>query len=78
MPVSIRIRRDTLQAWELNDPVLFSGELALDTTSKKIKVGDGFTEWTNLNYLNDEQFTELRAEFGNETDFQIHLELAKL
>jgi len=78
MPVSIRVRRDSSQAWEQNNPVLFQGEFGLDLTNKRVKLGDGFTEWTNLNYLNDEQFTELRAEFGNETDFQIHLELAKL
>jgi len=78
MPVSIRIRRDTLQAWELNDPVLFSGELGLDTTSKKIKVGDGFNEWTKLPYLNESDFDALRTEYGNETDFTLAYELSKL
>jgi hypothetical protein len=77
MSVSIRIRRDSSQAWEQNDPVLFSGELGLDLTAKKIKCGDGFNEWTKLPYLNENEIDALRGEYGNETDFTIHFELSK-
>jgi hypothetical protein len=78
MSVSLRIRRDTAVNWEALDPVLFQGELGMDLTNKRIKLGDGFTEWASLDFVNDTQFAELRTEYGNETDFQIYLELSKL
>lgn len=47
----IQIRRDTSSAWSTNNPVLDSGELGLDLTTGRIKVGDGSSTWQNLDYL---------------------------
>ena len=77
MSVSIRIRRDTSANWALNDPVLFAGEIALDLTAKRVKLGDGFNEWSNLEYLNDSELAAIRSDYGNETDFIIEYELSK-
>jgi len=48
----IKIRRDSSTNWTNVNPTLDSGELALDTTGNKIKVGNGNSNWTSLNYLN--------------------------
>jgi hypothetical protein len=51
----IQIRRDTTVNWTSNNPVLADGEVAIDTTSKRIKVGDGSTAWTYLGFANDSE-----------------------
>ena len=78
MSVSIRLRRDSAERWLENDPVLFQGELGADLTNKKLKLGDGFNEWSKLPYLNSEELDEIRSEYGNETDFELYYELFKL
>ena len=49
----VQLRRDTTTNWSTNDPVLATGELAIDTTLKKIKVGDGSNNWSGLPFVND-------------------------
>jgi hypothetical protein len=78
MSVSIRLRRDSAERWLENDPVLFQGELGADLTNKKLKLGDGFNEWSKLPYLNSEGLEEIRSEYGNETDFELYYEMFKL
>jgi hypothetical protein len=46
----IQIRRDTASNWTSVNPTLASGELALETDTEKLKVGDGSTAWTSLSY----------------------------
>ena len=50
--VSYRIRRDTTANWALYNPVLNSGEMGLDTTLNKIKIGNGVSTWSLLTYAN--------------------------
>ena len=75
--IRIQIRRDSSTNWLTNDPALGQGELGLDTTSKRLKIGDGFTSWTNLPWLEDNGLNQLRTEYGNELDFILQLELNK-
>lgn len=51
MPVktTIQIRRDSASNW--SSQVLAAGELALDTTAMRLKIGDGSTSWSSLGYL---------------------------
>lgn len=51
MPVktTIQIRRDSASNW--SSQVLAAGELALDTTAMRLKIGDGSTAWSSLGYL---------------------------
>lgn len=49
MPYQIRIRRDGTSNWETNDPILAVGELGYDTELNVLKVGNGYSTWTNLN-----------------------------
>jgi len=51
MAVSIRIRRGTTTQWNASTNVLALGEIALDTTLGKIKVGNGSALWQALPYL---------------------------
>ena len=52
MASKIKLRRGTAQAWISAAPVILdAGEPGYDTTNKKIKVGDGITEWQSLPYL---------------------------
>jgi len=50
MAYRILLRRDTSSNWEQNNPVLASGEPGYETDTGKLKIGDGVTLWTNLDY----------------------------
>jgi len=51
MAVQIQIRRDTAANWTSNNPTLAAGELGFETDTGKLKIGDGTTEWTSLDYI---------------------------
>lgn len=52
MIAQIQMRRGTSAEWAAAAPVILSaGEPGYDTTEKKMKVGDGSTEWANLDFL---------------------------
>ena len=53
MADKIQIRRDTAAAWTSANPVLYVGEMGLETNTKKFKVGDGVTAWNALAYWGD-------------------------
>ena len=46
-----QIRRGTSTYLTSTNPTLKSGELCLETDTNKLKVGDGRTSWTSLDYL---------------------------
>lgn len=71
----IRIRRGTALQWSESNSTLHQGELGLDLTAKKIKVGDGFTSWNDLDFLEQEGLDALRAEYGDEQSFNINFDL---
>jgi hypothetical protein len=60
LPITARIRprRDTAVNWTAENPVLGDGELALDTTNRMYKVGDGATEWNDLDWLSMVYFSK--------------------
>jgi len=51
MSVSIRIRRGTTAQWNASTNVLAAGEIGLDTSLSKLKVGNGSSLWQSLPYL---------------------------
>ena len=51
MAVIIQLRRDTAAKWTTANPTLAQGELAVETDTKKFKIGDGTTTWTSLPYF---------------------------
>jgi hypothetical protein len=50
MPYRILLRRDLSENWNYNDPVLMSGEPGYEMDTRKFKMGDGQTPWSQLPY----------------------------
>jgi hypothetical protein len=50
MPVQIQMRRGTTAQWSTANPTLAAGEVGVDTTLTKFKVGNGSTVWNSLGY----------------------------
>ncbi len=50
--VTMQLARDTAANWTAGDWTLADGEFAIETDTGSIKVGDGVTAWTNLDYVN--------------------------
>lgn len=44
----IQVRRGTTLQWAADDPVLLSGEFGLDTTTGRVRIGDGSGAWSAL------------------------------
>lgn len=53
MATKIRLRRGTASEWTSANPTLESGEVGVETNTKKIKIGDGSTAWNSLAYAVD-------------------------
>nr|DAL96004.1 MAG TPA: hyaluronidase [Caudoviricetes sp.] len=47
----IKLRRDTAANFTSKNPVLGVGEPAYETDTKKLKIGDGTTAYTQLDYF---------------------------
>jgi hypothetical protein len=54
--VVIQVRRDSAANWTSTNPVLASGEIGFDTTENSIKIGDGTSTWTALDYSSGGSF----------------------
>ena len=48
----IQLKRATASAWSSTNPVLFAGEIGLETDTNKFKIGDGTTAFNSLPYFN--------------------------
>lgn len=48
MVVRIAVRRDTTANWTVANPILVSGEPALDLTTGGLRFGDGVSHWADL------------------------------
>lgn len=53
MATQIKLRRGTSSEWTSVNPTLAAGEAGVETDTNKIKIGDGSTAWTSLNYAVD-------------------------
>jgi hypothetical protein len=50
MAVTIQSRRGTLSNWSTVNPILADGEIGIDLTSLRLKVGNGTSTWNQLDY----------------------------
>lgn len=50
MAFRVQIRRGTASQWSAENPILLEGEFAIETDTRKFKIGDGITTWNNLTY----------------------------
>jgi len=48
--VTILMRRDSAADWTSENPILLEGEIGYETDTRRMKIGDGSTAWSNLNY----------------------------
>lgn len=71
----ILVRRDTAENWESVNPALRQGEIGMDLTNKRMKVGDGFNNWKDLDYIDEAGLDTIRAEYGNEVTFGLNYDL---
>ena len=46
----IQIRNDTSSNWTTVNPILLKGEVGVETDTRKLKIGDGTTQWSGLDY----------------------------
>lgn len=60
MAVKLQFRRDTAANWEINNTILSEGELGLDTTNERFKIGNGVNGW---NALDNAQYTNKAETF---------------
>jgi len=61
--VRLRLRRNTSSEWAILNPVLLSGEIAFETDTGRLRVGDGISNWSDLDYyLPSEETNALVAE----------------
>ena len=47
----IQLRHDTATNWTTANPILAEGEIGVETDTNKIKIGDGVTSWSSLDYF---------------------------
>ena len=47
---TIQLRRDTASNWIATNPILAVGEMGIETTTLKMKIGNGVTPWVSLPY----------------------------
>lgn len=48
--VKVKHRYDTASNWTTNNPVLLAGELGIESDTRKMKVGNGTSTWSQLGY----------------------------
>lgn len=53
--LSIKFRRDESSEWEKVNPVLAKGQIGIDLSLSKIKIGDGITSWNGLDFSSSDE-----------------------
>ena len=48
--IQLQFRRGLSTEWTSTNPILASGEMAIETNTQRFKVGDGTTAWNSLSY----------------------------
>ena len=49
--VRLQLRRGTAAQWTSSNPILAAGEMGVETDTRKVKIGDGTSTWTTLDYV---------------------------
>ena len=61
----IYLKRGTSEEWEESNPVLKSGEIVYDETKHAIKVGDGASRYTDLEFIGYTWEMDQEYDFGD-------------
>ena len=54
MAIVVQLRRNSAAELIIKNPLLMEGELGYELDTKRIKIGDGFLNWSDLPYTDDE------------------------
>jgi hypothetical protein len=63
MAFRIQVRRDTSANWQINNPVLLTGEMGYETNTGSLKIGDGQTDWNQLGYFAPAGETQIQVQY---------------
>lgn len=55
MTSTIQLRRGTASDWTSANPILSLGEAGFETDTKRLKIGDGSSNWNTLDYFSSTQ-----------------------
>lgn len=55
MAVRIQLRRATANDWTSSNPTLAEGEVGIELDTNRLKIGDGTTAWTSLEYFSEDR-----------------------
>lgn len=72
----IQLRRDTAAAWTASNPVLAQGEIGIDLTNNKLKIGNGTSTWNSLGYWDDKEPSGFDGTYNSLTDKPVIPDLA--
>ena len=64
----IKVRRDTAANWISADPTLASGEIGFETDTNQLKIGNGSSVWTALDYTSGGASLEISETAPASTD----------
>ncbi len=74
MAVKLQFRRDTAANWESENTILSEGELGLDTTNERFKIGNGVDGWNQIDFAQyttkAETFSDTITLLGSDTTDQ--------
>lgn len=64
LKVQLRVPSNSSSGWGSVNPILLKGEIGWESDTNKIKIGDGVTPWTDLDYVlgSDDGQTPLEVE----------------
>ena len=50
MAILIQFRRATKSEWSSANPIIYSGEMVIETDTNQVKIGDGASNYNSLPY----------------------------
>lgn len=68
---TIKLRRDVSWDWDAKNPILDDGEPGVETNTRRFKIGDGYSLWSELPY-----FTPLAPDGASDETILAHINAA--
>lgn len=62
--VTIQLKRGKAATWNSLDPVLAYGEPGFEGDTGRLKIGDGVSKWSELNYFGESDYYMARTHYG--------------
>ena len=62
--VTIQLKRGKASTWKSLDPVLAYGEPGFEGDTGRLKIGDGVSKWSELNYFGESDYYIAQTHYG--------------